>query len=176
MKTLNFPITSRRKHLKDFLVLAVIIAVLGITGYLTAANWQFLFESFSKLPAGLFVFVGEEEDKERAEKNFLDNLEKLEEKPDKYAEKAEKGEGLTHLARRALNKYLQENFQDFEVTAEHKVYAEDYIVKKLGSGWLELGQEVEISVELIEEAINSSAELSPEQLDNLTQYSELVSF
>jgi len=175
MKTLNFPITAKGKNLKQLLYLAVIIVVLGVAGYFIVINWQSLPEILPKLPAGMFVFIDEGEeitDEEAA----LEDSEKPEKKEEKYLEKAEKGEGLTHLARRVLRKHLQANLQDFEVTAEHKVYAEDYIAKKLGSGWLELGQEVEFSLELIEEAIERSADLSQQQLDNLTQYSQLVSF
>jgi len=75
-----------------------------------------------------------------------------------------------------LKEYLQKNPQDFEVTPEHKIYVEDYIAKKIGNRWLELGEQLEISDNLIKEALAKSAELSPEQLENLTQYSQLVPF
>jgi len=39
-----------------------------------------------------------------------------------------------------------------------------------------LGEQLEISDNLIKEALAKSAELSPEQLENLTQYSQLVPF
>ena len=180
MKALNFPITAKGKNLKQLLLLAVAIVVFGVAGYFIVTNWRSLPEVLPKLPAGMFVFT--EENKESVDEKIVNEeffpleLGKLEVEKEKYVEKAEKGEGLTHLARRALEKHLQENPQDFEVTAEHKIYMEDYIAKKIGTGWLELGQEVEISVELIKEAIEKSTELSPEQLDNLTQYSQLVSF
>jgi len=91
-----------------------------------------------------------------------------------FIEVAEAGEGITHLARRALKKYLQENPQDFEVTAEHKIYIEDYIQKKTGDGWLILGETLTFSEELIVEAINKDRQLTPDQLENLKQYSQLV--
>ena len=95
-------------------------------------------------------------------------------KPEKYSETAAKGEGLTHLARRALRSYLENNPQSFHLTSEHKVYIEDYLSKKMGGGWLRLGQKVEFSQNLIKEAIQRSEALTPLQLKNLKQYSRLV--
>jgi len=93
---------------------------------------------------------------------------------ERYLEVAERGEGITHLARRALKKYLQENPQPFEVTPEHKVFIEDYTAKQKSGGWLELGEEIEFSEDLIEEALGKAEKLTPDQLENLTQYSQLI--
>jgi len=91
-----------------------------------------------------------------------------------YSETANAGEGLTHLARRAAGKYIQDNgIRD--ITPEHKIYIEDYIVKKMGNDSLLLGEVVVISEELITEAISNSLELESNQLENLKQYSALVS-
>ncbi len=109
-------------------------------------------------------------EKEDDEKKFISEVEETE----AYTEKAERGDGLTHLARRALSNYIEEN-EITDLTDEHKIYIEDYIQKELGSYSLSLGQEVEISQDLISEAVNESRELSGEQLNNLKQYSVLVS-
>ncbi len=109
-------------------------------------------------------------EKEDDEKEFISEVEKT----DIYTETAERGDGLTHLARRALSHYMEEN-EITDLTDEHKIYVEDYVQKKLGSYSLSLGQEVEISHDLILEAVNESRELSGEQLNNLKQYSALVS-
>jgi len=85
------------------------------------------------------------------------------------------GEGITHLARRALKNYLEERPTDFaEITPEHKIYIEDYLAKKMGGGWLMLGETLTFSEDLIVEAIQKARELTPEQLENLKQYSQLV--
>ncbi len=96
------------------------------------------------------------------------------EKTEVYVETAERGDGLTHLARKALSRHMEEK-EITDLTNEHKIYIEDYIQKELGSYALSLGQEVEISHELISEAVDESRELSDEQLNNLKQYSVLVS-
>jgi len=87
---------------------------------------------------------------------------------------AERGEGLTHLARKALKKYLTEEETDLNLTPEHKIYIEDYIQKKLGGRWLKLGEEVEISFDLIKEGIEASQKLTAKDLANLKKYSARV--
>lgn len=93
-----------------------------------------------------------------------------------YSEVAKEGEGITHLARKALSKYLSETTGEESLTPEHKIFVEDYIQKKTGDRWLSLGESVEISEDLIVEAINEAMELTPEQLENLEQFSAAVSF
>jgi hypothetical protein len=92
-----------------------------------------------------------------------------------YLEKAQEGDGLTHVARRVLEKHFQKQGIT-KYTAEHKVFMEDYIQKELGGETLVLGQEVSVSQEMISQAIQQADLLSQEQLDNLRQYSSLVSF
>jgi len=48
----------------------------------------------------------------------------------KYTEVAQAGEGITHLARRALKSYLEEKGSDFNLTAEHKIILK--IILKIG--------------------------------------------
>jgi hypothetical protein len=91
-----------------------------------------------------------------------------------YEETAGAGEGITHLARKALKEYLSQKEVDFEITPEHKIYIEDYIQNRIGDRWLALGEKISISKDLIEEAINHSKELTKQELENLTQYASLV--
>jgi len=158
-----------------WLLLVVIIVGAGIFGYFGAKAWKSYPEAFQKLPAAIFKLTEEETLIEEFVQERLD-IQLIGEKT--YVETAEKGEGLTHLARRTLKIYLQEKTQAFELvpelTPEHKIYIEDYIAKQKGGGWLKLGEKVEISEDLIQEAIEKAENLSPEQLQNLTQYSQLV--
>lgn len=88
---------------------------------------------------------------------------------DGYTVTADKGEGITHLARKALDKYLSEN-DDSEITALHKIYIEDYLQNRIGSQGIEIGHEETITKKSIEEAIAASKKLSQVQLDNLKKY------
>lgn len=96
-----------------------------------------------------------------------------------YKQVAKKGDGLTHLARRAVSSYMEDH--DVEISQEKRIYMEDYVQKRLapektGLRFLDIGEEVEISVELIEEALEEANELTSSQVDNLTQYVNVVFF
>jgi len=97
-----------------------------------------------------------------------------ESQPKIYEETAEPGEGITHLARKALRDYLKEKGGELNLSPEHKIFIEDYLQKKTGDYWLKVGQKLTFSEELIKEAIEKARSLTPEQLQNLTQYAKLV--
>ncbi len=156
------------------IVLGIVVAVL--VGYYISRGWKEVPEFFQKMPASLEQMKEKEERQEEKLKleELPEEVKELGLKTGKYREVAGKGEGLTHLARRTLKKYLKDHPQDFTVTPEHKIYIEDYIAKNLGGRWLRVGEEVEISEELIKEAINKAKNLSAVQLQNLSQYVQLV--
>ncbi len=89
-----------------------------------------------------------------------------------YRVKAQSGDGLTHVARRALEGHLQTNGGGEDLTAEHKVFIEDYVQRRIDhpTGWLEYEEEVSVSEALIDEAIEAAYQLSDSQLQNLAQY------
>jgi len=155
------------------IVLGIVI-VIAILGYLGTRYLEP--EIFQKFSAGIFSFLETAEEEQIAEEIASETPEiqfsVQEEK--KYLEIAQNGEGITHLARRALNQYLQEKPQDFEITPEHKIYIEDYLAKSMGDRWLNLSEKVEFSESLLKEAIEKAKDLTPAQLQNLTQFSQLV--
>lgn len=92
-----------------------------------------------------------------------------------FVEQAERGNGTTHLARRALAHSLEKN-PDSSLTAEHKVYIEDYLRKNVGyTGTVTTKTSVEFSKTLINQAIEKSKTLNDKQLQNLKKYSARVS-
>lgn len=93
-----------------------------------------------------------------------------------FIEVAQNGNGTTHLARRALAHYLEKN-ADSTLTAEHKIYIEDYLRKNISAkGHISLGTSVEFSKSLIKQAIDASKNLNDAQLKNLQKYSANVNF
>lgn len=94
--------------------------------------------------------------------------------PKVYEKEAEEGEGITHLARKVLKDYLAETKMEINLTPEHKIFIEDYLKDKTGDRWLKPGEKVSFSEKLIVEAINEALKLTPEQLENLKQYTVLV--
>ncbi|MGH9856658.1 MAG: hypothetical protein ACRD4B_02325 [Acidobacteriota bacterium] len=92
-----------------------------------------------------------------------------------YVEVAQAGEGITHLARRATTRYLNENTVEYAVTNEHRIYIEDYLQNRVGSQSLSLGEEQTVSFDLIREAVAAAGQLNENQLRNLSQYTSALS-
>lgn len=164
--------------LKIFKIAGIAVLIVFL-GYIVGRVWKISPEVFKQMPAAL---QPKEQPTQPEEKLKVEELPtppspEVPQPPQKvtaFREKAEKGEGLTHLARRALKEYLKENPQNFELTKEHKIYIEDYLAKALGYRWLQLGEEIEFKGELIQEAINKASQLTPQQLENLSQFAQLV--
>ena len=75
-----------------------------------------------------------------------------------FVESVEAGEGMTHLSRRVLSKYLKQRsyLEEFKLTVEQQIFIEDHIQNKLGSERLNIDDTIEISSDLIEGAIKIS--------------------
>ena len=92
-----------------------------------------------------------------------------------FIERAERGNGSTHLARRALAHYLEKN-ADSSLSAEHKIYIEDYLRKNVSfRGSVTTKTSIEFSKDLIKQGIEKSKTLNDRQLQNLQKYSARVS-
>ncbi|MCD6149348.1 hypothetical protein J7J13_01000 [bacterium] len=118
--------------------------------------------------------AGEAGEKVEAEKEQVTSVATSKETEKSFIESAQKGEGVTHLARRALSDYLEKS-ADSELTAEHKIYIEDYLRKKVDfNERVFVGTTVEFSKDLVKEAIAESKNLNDAQLKNLHKYAILV--
>lgn len=82
---------------------------------------------------------------------------------------AKKSEGITHLARRALEIYLKET-NNTSLTREQKIYAEDYMQNRTGNEEIEIEHQEIFSESLIKDAISNAENLSRLSLNNLTKY------
>lgn len=175
MKILTFSplkfrqLTTKRK-ITNLLVLVSLLALVMVVGYFIGKKIPTI--DFSLLMAGLGL---NKKAITQAPTETGEEMEKIEIILSKtYEQEARPGEGITHLARRALKEYLVEKGQGLNLTPEHKIYIEDYLQNKTGDFWLKVGQKLTFSEELIKEAIEHAQQLTPEQLQNLTQYSQLV--
>lgn len=84
------------------------------------------------------------------------------------------GEGITHLARRTAKKHLENKEGSPKLSAEQKIYVEDYLQNRKGTRQLKPGEELSFSQDLVEAAIDASQNLTESQLDNLSQYANQV--
>lgn len=170
----------KRERILKWVRIAIVVAIVGgLLGYYGFRTWKENPEMLKNLSAKIIEFfkVKEEAVEEEALEEVALEEQELEivlSKEKTYMEIAETGEGITHLARKALKKYLSEKPQNFEVTPEHKIYIEDYLTKQKGGHWLKIGETLEFSGDLIQSAIDEAETLTPEQLQNLTQFSQLV--
>jgi hypothetical protein len=95
----------------------------------------------------------------------------------------ESGFGITNIAREAISDYftymsiygMEETFDEkYTLSAEEKIYAEDYIRKQLEPSELKVGEIITVSCGLVEEATLKSRLLTISQTKNLEKYSETV--
>jgi len=84
------------------------------------------------------------------------------------------GEGITHVARRAITARMQES--GITLSAQQRVYAEDFAQNAIGTHGLNEGERLSFPHDLLDSAIAASQALSDAQLQNLTQYSAQVVF
>ncbi len=83
-------------------------------------------------------------------------------------------DGQTHLARRILIKYLNQN-QILELTNGQKIFIETVLREKIPNETLEqIGRQVEIEPEEIEKLVGRAKQLSPLQLKKWEVYAEGV--
>lgn len=88
----------------------------------------------------------------------------------------EKGQGLTHIGRKAVQDYInQANLLGIpdkfpSVLTTQRVYAEDYIKDYLVSKGVSANNNIEIPCELVEVALMASTKLIPAQQENLEAY------
>jgi len=90
---------------------------------------------------------------------------------------ATKGNGVTHLARQALKKYLKNKPElTQKLEAEQRIYIEDYLRKHLTNQpkILRVGDQITFSDNDIQNAIDKALTLNDGQIKNLNQYVPLV--
>ncbi len=87
-----------------------------------------------------------------------------------YTEIAVFGNGITHLARRALEEYIQETGDGANLSKEKKIYIEDYMQNRTGSDKINIGHQETFSESLIKEAIFNANNLSEKSLENIKKY------
>lgn len=88
--------------------------------------------------------------------------------------KAELGEGITHLARKALKEYLTDKGDTVQLSVEQKIYIEDFLKDAAGSRSLEIGEEITFSVSQIDQAVALAQDLTDTQIQNLSKYVPFV--
>lgn len=93
-----------------------------------------------------------------------------------YRMTATQGDGVTHLARRAIAQYLEEHPEEAEqITPAHKIYMETILTQKNYKTALELGETVTFSQSEVNDVVEDAIELPEEEVDNWQPYVSKVS-
>lgn len=95
---------------------------------------------------------------------------------EKITIKAKRGDGITHLARKAAREYKEANDVGFNIEKEHLIFVEDYLKDQQGSRMLKIGEELTFNQSDIKKAFEAANNLSDGQLRNLSQYTSAINF
>lgn len=94
-------------------------------------------------------------------------------KEDQIIVKAGSGDGVTHLARQALKEYVKTD-SAIKLSAEQKIYVEDYLKDRTSNQRLAIGNSKNFSKDMVKQAIEASQKLNEKQIQNLGKYVKLV--
>lgn len=81
-----------------------------------------------------------------------------------YTLEAEDGDGITHLARKAVHQYLEDNERLAEYERAERIYVEDFLQNRVGDFFLAFGEAQTFTVEQIEAAIGAVQEIDTSSL------------
>ncbi|MDX1766105.1 MAG: hypothetical protein R3313_04100 [Candidatus Saccharimonadales bacterium] len=95
--------------------------------------------------------------------------------PESFDYVAEECNNLTLLVRKSLQIYDAQT-EDVELTSAQIIYAETNVTQKMGSFMLDIGDEVSVPRELVDEFATSSQDLSPGTLAAWDSYTPTVDF
>lgn len=158
-------------------ILIVVAIAAGIYSYSNRTNLQSDDQITKEISDGSTAGDTTDEGESATEKNEVAKptapVAVSQETENSFIETAEKGDGMTHLARRALANYLEKN-PDSALTAEHKIYIEDYLRKNVPAKRIFVGTSAEFSKDLVKNAIEKSKTLNEKQLKNLQKYTVRV--
>lgn len=88
-----------------------------------------------------------------------------------YSESAERGDGTTHLARKAIHEFVRDRGMDGTTSRAQRVYAEDALKNIYGNAWLNVGETRTFSAEELATALDNARAIDPTTLDrNLAPY------
>jgi len=102
----------------------------------------------------------------------------LDEQCDVYTIWVMPGEGLTNLSRRAISQYLEKFYTVSYLNKEQKIYAEDYLRRKIADDLvnLKVGQPANFPKELIESAIESARGITVYDESSLEKYKDVINY
>ena len=96
------------------------------------------------------------------------STEVVKEKPSEYTFSAESGDGVTHLARKAIEAYTTEN--ELTLSAEQKVFMETALKNIYYQQSLEIGEQVSFETSVLDDVSSQANNLTPSQIQAWSAY------
>jgi len=90
----------------------------------------------------------------------------------KIITKANVGDGVTHLARKAVSEYSRD--KEITLSKEQKIYAETVLKNKYYKHHLNLSQELEFEISDLAETVEKAQSLSEKEIKAWSKYTNLV--
>lgn len=113
----------------------------------------------------------EANDDEKSEEVAPDNTD-IQKSETKITIKANAGDGVTHLARKAVAEYSKD--KEITLSKEQKIYAETVLKNKYYKHHLNLSQELEFEISDLAETVEKAKNLSEKEIQAWSKYTHLV--
>ncbi|MEY2986014.1 MAG: hypothetical protein RJB24_243 [Candidatus Parcubacteria bacterium] len=113
----------------------------------------------------------EANDDEKYEEVAPDNTD-IQKSETKITIKANAGDGVTHLARKAVAEYSKD--KEITLSKEQKIYAETVLKNKYYKHHLNLSQELEFEISDLAETVEKAKNLSEKEIQAWSKYTHLV--
>jgi FtsZ-interacting cell division protein ZipA len=113
----------------------------------------------------------EANDDEKSEDVATENTD-IQKSDTKITIKANAGDGVTHLARKAVAEYSKD--KEITLSKEQKIYAETVLKNKYYKHHLNLSQELEFEISDLAETVEKSQNLSEKEIQAWSKYTHLV--
>jgi len=153
------------------IILIVFLIVSGVYAFNRDTEDKSVEEKVEEIKKEGEEIESEASDDDKSEEAVTENT-NIQKSETKITIKANAGDGVTHLARKAVAEYSKD--KDINLSKEQKIYAETVLKNKYYKHHLNLSQELEFEISDLEEMVNKAQDLSEREIQNWSKYTNLV--
>lgn len=153
------------------IILIVFLIVSGVYAFNRDAEDKSVEEKVEEIKKEGEEPKSEASDDEKSEEAVTENTD-IQKSETKITIKANAGDGVTHLARKAVAEYSKD--KDINLSKEQKIYAETVLKNKYYKHHLNLSQELEFEISDLAETVEKAQNLSEKEIQAWSKYTHLV--
>lgn len=153
------------------IILIVFLIVSGVYAFNRDTEDKSVEEKVEEIKKEGEEIESEASDDHKSEEAVTENT-NIQKSETKITIKANAGDGVTHLARKAVAEYSKD--KDINLSKEQKIYAETVLKNKYYKHHLNLSQELEFEISDLEEMVNKAKDLSEREIQSWSKYTHLV--